>query len=81
MGQITRHGLFVDVRGDTGSPPLLFLHGGPGQGCRDFMAMQGGFQGNTDWCFWQWPGRSDTQPFGQRRRAAQVGGEVCAYPP
>ena len=25
-------------------------------------------------------GRSDTQPFSQRCRAAQVGGEVCAYP-
>jgi len=24
------------------------------QGHHDFMAMQGGFQGNTDWCFWQW---------------------------
>jgi len=41
QGQITRHGLFVDVRGDAGSRPLLFLHGGPGQGCYDFMAIQG----------------------------------------
>jgi len=40
-GQIGAHGLFVDIRGEDGSPPLLFLHGGPGQGCYDFMAIQG----------------------------------------
>jgi len=41
QGQITEHGLFADIRGDVGGPPLLFLHGGPGQGCYDFMAIQG----------------------------------------
>jgi proline iminopeptidase len=39
--RLTRYGLYADVRGDAGAPPLLFLHGGPGQGCHDFMAMQG----------------------------------------
>jgi len=39
--RITEHGLFADIRGDAGAPPLLFLHGGPGQGCHDFMALQG----------------------------------------
>lgn len=33
--------LFVDDRGDPGAPPLLFIHGGPGQGCYDFMRSQG----------------------------------------
>lgn len=34
-------GLFVDDRGDAAAPPLLFIHGGPGQSCYDFMAIQG----------------------------------------
>lgn len=39
--RITPLGLFADIRGSAGAPPLLFLHGGPGQGCYDFMALQG----------------------------------------
>ena len=39
--RITSHGLFADIRGDARAPALLFLHGGPGQGCHDFMAIQG----------------------------------------
>ena len=33
--------LFVDDRGDADAPPLLFIHGGPGQGCYDFMRSVG----------------------------------------
>ncbi len=40
-GQITKHGLFVDVRGDVNSMVLLFLHGAPGPGAYEFMALQG----------------------------------------
>src|SRR6266446_9335199 len=46
---------------------VLTQHGQP---------MMGGIFVDTE----QASGRSDTQPFGQRRRAAQVGVEVCAYP-
>jgi hypothetical protein len=38
-GQVTGHGLFVDIRGNNG-PAVLFLHGGPGQGAYQFMAVQ-----------------------------------------
>ena len=33
--------LLLDVRGAPGAPPLLYLHGGPGMGCHEFMAWQG----------------------------------------
>jgi pimeloyl-ACP methyl ester carboxylesterase len=33
--------LFVEDRGDANAPPLLFIHGGPGQGCYDFMRSVG----------------------------------------
>jgi proline iminopeptidase len=41
QARLTEHGLFTDMRGAADLPPLLFLHGGPGQGCYDFMALQG----------------------------------------
>lgn len=37
----TNGDLFLDVRGDAAAPPLLYLHGGPGMGCREFMNWQG----------------------------------------
>lgn len=40
-GHLTEHGIFADIRGRADSPALLVLHGGPGQGCYDFMAVQG----------------------------------------
>jgi proline iminopeptidase len=33
--------IFVDDRGDPAAPALLYAHGGPGQGCYDFMSAQG----------------------------------------
>jgi proline iminopeptidase len=45
--RITGHGLYCGIRGDAGAPALLFLHGGPGQGCHDFMAIQGGLLGRS----------------------------------
>jgi proline iminopeptidase len=33
--------LHVDERGSSDAPVLLYVHGGPGQGCVDFMAYQG----------------------------------------
>ena len=41
------HGLYTDIRGDAAAPALLFLHGGPGQGCHDFMALQGDLLGRS----------------------------------
>ena len=45
--RITEHALFADIRGGAGAPALLFLHGGPGQGCHDFMAIQGDLLART----------------------------------
>ena len=45
--RLTSYGLYTDIRGDAGAPALLFLHGGPGQGCHDFMALQGGLLGRS----------------------------------
>jgi proline iminopeptidase len=33
--------LFVDDRGEASAPALLYIHGGPGLGCYDFMQCQG----------------------------------------
>jgi proline iminopeptidase len=41
QSRVNGTGLFVDDRGDATAPPLLFIHGGPGQSCYDFMAIQG----------------------------------------
>src|SRR4051794_17950921 len=41
FGLFTDLELAVDIRGGIDRPPLLFLHGGPGQGPGLFMAAQG----------------------------------------
>jgi proline iminopeptidase len=33
--------LYVDDRGEDSAPALLYIHGGPGLGCYDFMHVQG----------------------------------------
>ncbi len=33
--------LFLDLRGDPADAPVLYLHGGPGMSCYQFMAWQG----------------------------------------
>ncbi len=38
---VAGHRLFVDERGDPAAPPVLVVHGGPGEGCWDFMNVQG----------------------------------------
>jgi proline iminopeptidase len=43
--RLTTQGLYTDIRGDAAAPALLFLHGGPGQGSHDFMAIQGDLLG------------------------------------
>lgn len=32
--------LYVEIHGDAAAPPLLYLHGGPGEGCYEFMLHQ-----------------------------------------
>jgi proline iminopeptidase len=33
--------IYVERQGDPSSPPLVYLHGGPGSSCYDFMSVQG----------------------------------------
>jgi proline iminopeptidase len=39
--EVTGTRLFVDDRGEASAPALLYIHGGPGLGCYDFMQCQG----------------------------------------
>ena len=32
--------IYVEMHGDPDAPPLLYLHGGPGSSCYDFMSFQ-----------------------------------------
>ncbi|WP_157890129.1 hypothetical protein [Paenibacillus sp. DMB5] len=32
--------LYVEIHGDEAAPPLLYLHGGPGESCYEFMLHQ-----------------------------------------
>lgn len=41
--------LFADIRGPEDGPPMLFVHGGPGQSCYDFMHAQGTLLGIESW--------------------------------
>lgn len=38
---VTGSTVFVDDRGAEDAPALLYIHGGPGQSCYDFMSVQG----------------------------------------
>lgn len=38
--EIRGKGLYVELHGKRANPPLLYLHGGPGEGCSDFTTFQ-----------------------------------------
>jgi proline iminopeptidase len=39
--RIRERDMYVEVAGSSNAPPLLYLHGGPGDGCYDFSVTQG----------------------------------------